>query len=113
MLDRHLEGREYVVGPGKGKYSIADITLFGWVNFAANASIVTQQFPALHAWWERIEARPAVQKGTAVPNGPHQTVNRRRAERLKEDEEFAKKENGLLEHVKKAKEQYNYKYQSP
>lgn len=32
ILDNQLKDRDYLVGPGKGKYSIADIASFPWVN---------------------------------------------------------------------------------
>jgi len=31
VLNSGLEGREYLAGPGKGAYSIADIANFCWV----------------------------------------------------------------------------------
>ena len=31
MLESGLEGREYLAGPGKGTYTIADIANFCWV----------------------------------------------------------------------------------
>jgi GST-like protein len=40
-------------------YSIADIAHFGWVRRMAYAGFAPQDFPALSAWVERIEARPA------------------------------------------------------
>lgn len=71
-----------------------------------------EQFPNLHKWWARINARPAVQKGTSVPSvSPF--GNKRYQERLKEEPEFKQKEEELAEVCKKAKEQYGYKYASP
>jgi glutathione S-transferase len=112
ILDKELETRDYLVGPGKGKYSIADIANFSWVNVAYFAGINLAQFPNLQKWWERIDARPAVKKGTSIPseskitNGPYQR-------RLKEEPDFKKDEDKLKDLGKKAKDQYNYKYKSP
>jgi glutathione S-transferase len=76
------------------------------------AGVQLHEFPHLHKWWEKIHARPAVQKGLAIPS-PSQFGNQRYQERLKEDSEFKKKEEELAELCKKAKEQYGYKYASP
>lgn len=112
MLDAQLKDRDYLVGEGRGKYSIADIANFGWVNFSTWAGVDLAQFPNLYKWWERIEQRPAVVKGTIIPN-PTGMVNKKIAERLKEDPEFAQKEKEQAELLKKAKAQYNYTYKSP
>lgn len=37
MLDTRLAGREYLAGPGAGKYTIADINAFPW--FVRNVSV--------------------------------------------------------------------------
>ncbi|KAF2085543.1 glutathione S-transferase [Saccharata proteae CBS 121410] len=112
ILDSHLADRDFIVGPGRGKYSIADIANFSWVNVSYFAGVDLKQFPNLHKWWERVNERPAVQKGTTVP-GPSQIVNKRYQERLKEEPEFKQKEEELAELCRKAKEQYGYKYSSP
>ncbi|EOO03819.1 putative glutathione s- protein [Phaeoacremonium minimum UCRPA7] len=62
VLNRVLEDREFLVG---GKYSYADAAFVTWyivmrlfadrVNFEAD-------FPFLHAWLERMKARPAIAK---------------------------------------------------
>jgi glutathione S-transferase len=69
-------------------------------------------FPNLNKWWERINARPAVRKGVAIPSESSIT-NEAYQRRLKEEDGFKEKEDELKELGKKAKEQYNYKYSSP
>ncbi|KAF2834979.1 glutathione S-transferase [Patellaria atrata CBS 101060] len=113
ILDAQLNDRDYLVGPGRGKYSIADIANFGWVNVGYMSGIkVKEQFPNVWSWWERISERPAVKKGVAIP---YETPfgNATHLRRLEEEPEFRAKEQELEDHLKKAKEQYNYVYKSP
>jgi glutathione S-transferase len=51
-----------------GDYSIADIMTYPWIKAAldAQATLVTP-FKNLAAWVERLSARPAVERGMAVP----------------------------------------------
>ena len=109
ILDKQLEKNEYLVG---NKYSIADIASFSWVNVAYFAGVDLKQFPNLHKWWEKINSRPAVKKGTAVPN-ESKFSNEVYQQRLKDEPEFKEQEEKLKEIGNKAKEQYNYKYSSP
>jgi len=68
VLDSRLEGREYLVGEGKGKYSIADIKAFPWVLLSPWAGVFAKDKPKnVQAWQDRIYARSAVQKGLHVP----------------------------------------------
>jgi glutathione S-transferase len=117
VLDARLAGgREYVAGPGpKGKYSIADMSLFGWVNVSTWGGIDLAKFPNVKAWHERILARPAVQRGLTVPGGaPSRVSNSELQRRVTEGDDDAKKQ---LEEDRKfidaAKEKYGYKYSSP
>ena len=109
ILDARLKDNEYLVG---NKYSIADIANFSWVNVAYFAGVDLDSFPNLHKWWEKINARPAVKKGLAVPSEPSIT-NEPFQEKMRSDEEFRKKNEDLQELMKKAKEQYDYKFASP
>lgn len=109
ILDKQLAQNEYLVG---NKYSIADIANFSWVNVAYFAGVDLSSFPNLEKWWKRINERPAVKKGTAVPS-ESQIVNAKYQERLKSEPDFKQKEDELKELGNKAKEQYNYKYSSP
>ncbi len=62
MLNTRLEGREYVAD----EYSIADMALFGWVRNWQNRDVDGAEFPNVVAWSNRLDARPAVQRGLAV-----------------------------------------------
>ena len=48
------------------EYGIADIAIFPWLRSAENQGIDWADYPALKAWFDRIAARPAVQRGVAV-----------------------------------------------
>jgi len=62
------EGREYLAGPGKGKYSIADINAFTWVRLWEFSGVENlDDFPGVLAWLARIQKREAVAKGLDVP----------------------------------------------
>lgn len=67
VLDGFLADRDYLVGPGRGTYSIADIANFSWINVAYFSGVELKKFPNLENWCNRINAREAVQKGMSVP----------------------------------------------
>lgn len=112
VLDRQLQDREYLVGPGRGRFSIADIASFGWVNGASFSGIDLARFPGVQSWWERIAARPAVQRGLSVPT-PGKFGNVALKRRVSEDPEFRKSEEGLRDALARAQEEFGYKYSSP
>lgn len=112
ILNTRLTGRDYLAGPGRGRYSIADIANFSWVNVAYFAGVDIEKFPELAKWAKRIEERPAVKRGLAVPS-ESKIVNGAYKERLGSEEGFKEKEDELRGLMEKAKEQYGYKYASP
>jgi glutathione S-transferase len=60
------EPRDYLVGKGKGKYSIADIGTWTWVkNYSLSGYTEEEmkEFPHLVKWVDRIAQRPAVKRG--------------------------------------------------
>ena len=63
VLDSRLHGRDYLCDD----YSIADIATYPWVKIHRWAGVETADLPQLQAWKERMKARPAVQRGLAVP----------------------------------------------
>jgi glutathione S-transferase len=60
--------RDYLAGPGRGKYSQADINAWGWVRIHPWAGIPDlDEFPAVKAWVDRIAERPAGKTGPTIP----------------------------------------------
>lgn len=114
ILDKRLEDRDYVAGPGRGRYSIADIAIVGWVNCGRLSGLDTKQFPNVYAWLDRCLARPATRRGFEIPSGPskygHEALAKLEAEG---DQEFLAKDKERRDKIAAAKAQYNYKYASP
>jgi GST-like protein len=63
VLDHRLQGRPYLLG----EYSIADIAHWSWAHSHAFIEVDIEGLDQLRAWIERVAARPAVQRGLAVP----------------------------------------------
>jgi GST-like protein len=62
VMNKRLADRDFIAG----KYSIADMSLVGWVNGWERQGQDMKQFPNLGAWLERMKARPAVKRGMAL-----------------------------------------------
>ena len=112
VLNTRLVDRDYLAGNGRGKYSIADIASFGWVNMSPMQGMDLSEFPNVLAWYERLAARPAVQKGLSVPKEPLITYHSH-LQKMKDDQEYKAKYEETRATIKKAKEQYGYVYKSP
>ena len=63
VLDRRLEGRDYVCDD----YSIADMAIWPWASRYEWQEIDLAEFPNVRAWYQRLLAREAVQRGYHVP----------------------------------------------
>lgn len=61
-LNLRLEGRPYVA---IGRYTVADVAHFTWVNRADDQKIDLSRYPNVKRWHASIAARPAVQRGLA------------------------------------------------
>jgi GSH-dependent disulfide-bond oxidoreductase len=64
VLERQLEDNVFIAGPD---YSIADISLFPWVAAYEWSGVSIDGLPGVQRWLELVGARPAVQKGRAIP----------------------------------------------
>lgn len=63
VIDKQLARHRYIAGP---QYTVADIAIFPWLRSWQNQGIDWADFPHAKAWFDRIAARPAVQRGVAV-----------------------------------------------
>ncbi len=64
VLNRQLEGREYLVNE---EYTIADIACWPWVARHEFQTVDLNDYPNVLSWYLRIAQRPAVQAGWSVP----------------------------------------------
>jgi len=74
VLEERLVGgspREYLCGPGRGEYSLADIACFHYCDAGWWAGLDSQiaTMPNLQQWLKRLRDRAAIQRGLCVPNG--------------------------------------------
>jgi glutathione S-transferase len=114
VLDTSLEGRDYLVGEGRGNYSIADIASFPFVNHAGFCGVdaALQRWPNLEAWRKRIVARQPVKNGMCTPaetNWDNETV----LSKFSQNEDFVAYEAPLQKALKDAQAEFKYKYKSP
>jgi GSH-dependent disulfide-bond oxidoreductase len=63
VLDRRLADHEYLAGD----YSIADVANWSWVHTYEWSGVSVDGLPHLGRWIDAIRARPAVERGRAVP----------------------------------------------
>jgi glutathione S-transferase len=64
VLERQLGTHEYIAG---SEYSIADIAHWSWIHGHAWSGVDIDGLPQLARWLALVGARPAVQRGRAVP----------------------------------------------
>ncbi len=62
LLDARLDGRDFIVDD----YSVADIACAPWLKMFGFRYPHPEPYPHLEAWLDRVYARPAVLRGTAV-----------------------------------------------
>ena len=68
VLDKRLEGRDYIAGENRGEYSIADIACWPWISRFDFQEIDLKSFSNVCSWYLRMVDRPAVRKGYMVPH---------------------------------------------
>ncbi|HEX5738766.1 MAG TPA: glutathione binding-like protein [Hydrogenophaga sp.] len=63
VMDAQVAKHPFIAGK---QYSVADIAIFPWLRSWQNQGIDWADYPHLKRWFDRIAARPAVQRGVAV-----------------------------------------------
>ena len=64
VLDTRLEGRDWLAGD---EYTIADMATYPWARAYVWAKVSVDGLDHLKAWFDRIDARPSVQKALTIP----------------------------------------------
>ncbi|PWN38105.1 glutathione S-transferase C-terminal-like protein [Meira miltonrushii] len=68
VLEERLKDRDWLVGPGRGKYTIADMNGFPWVMMGRHSGVPDAKIgPNVQAWIERQWNRDAIQKEMLKP----------------------------------------------
>jgi GSH-dependent disulfide-bond oxidoreductase len=63
VMNKQLQNHDWIAGDA---YSVADMAIFPWLRSWQNQGIDWADYPLLKAWFDRIAARPAVQKAVLV-----------------------------------------------
>ncbi len=63
VMEKRLSEAAYFAG---AEYSIADIAIFPWLRSSERHGIQWGEFPSVKKWFDRIAARPAVQRALKV-----------------------------------------------
>jgi GSH-dependent disulfide-bond oxidoreductase len=63
VMDQQLKTHKFIAG---SQYTVADIAIFPWLRSWENQGIDWHDYPSLKEWFDRVAARPAVQRGVAV-----------------------------------------------
>jgi GST-like protein len=63
VLDKRLEEAAYAAGD---EYTIADIAIFPWMRNPERRGLDYDEYPNVKRWFEKINARPAVQRALQV-----------------------------------------------
>ena len=53
-MDRHLQGREFLVGD---RYSIADIALYAYTHVAHEGGFILDRFPVIRRWLDSVASQ--------------------------------------------------------
>ena len=84
VMDGHLNGREYLAK----ELSIADIANWAWVRIYDWSGVPIDDFRHLSAWLDRLDQRPAFQKGIKTPPSEY--------EQKAKEEDFIKGARNML-----------------
>ncbi len=63
ILDKRLDETDYLAGD---MYTIADIATFPWLRTPDDQGVDPGRYPNVQRWYNRINGRPAVQRGLSV-----------------------------------------------
>ncbi|MGE0801539.1 MAG: glutathione S-transferase N-terminal domain-containing protein [Lautropia sp.] len=89
IVDRRLGESEFLAGP---EYSIADMAVYPWLRAHKLQGQKVDEFPNLQRWYNRLRARPGVQRGISVLSEKVPPPDKRRPEGERWDTLFGEKQ---------------------
>ncbi|KAL7622250.1 ATP-dependent DNA/RNA helicase [Parahypoxylon ruwenzoriense] len=104
VLGERLQGRDFIVGPGRGKSSIADISMFGWADMTFFSSTDVHLFSSARKWLKGCLGRPPVPSD----NSPLRNTAQKQA--VGTDPERKKTEEEALRFLDGSKEKYGQEF---
>jgi GSH-dependent disulfide-bond oxidoreductase len=63
VVEKRLSNNAFIAGK---EYTIADMAIWPWLRSWQNQGVEISDYPALKAWFEKIEVRPAVKRAVTV-----------------------------------------------
>lgn len=117
VLNTQLQGRDYISGPGKGKFTVADIGLWmfaDYIWFSGTAFLGDLgKWPEVKRWYERIyeEKRVTIEKVSTIPLVPRGRNGLLR-KAYEGDEGFRAREDELRKVLEEGREKYGYVYRA-
>ncbi|KAH7384299.1 glutathione S-transferase [Phaeosphaeria sp. MPI-PUGE-AT-0046c] len=108
ILDKRLQGRDYIAGSERGRYSIVDIAMFSYVDAMNACGIDIEKYNNVKKWWERVGAREAVKKGMMVPSGEAPRLGYAKLQAMKKDDPkgWEEREGPLQRALQDARKQF-------
>jgi GSH-dependent disulfide-bond oxidoreductase len=63
VVEKRLSSNAFIAGK---EYTVADMAIWPWLRSWQNQGVEISDYPALKAWFEKIEVRPAVKRAVTV-----------------------------------------------
>jgi glutathione S-transferase len=111
VLNTALTGRDFLVGEGRGKYTMADMALWPFVEHSRACGLgEVKKWPNVEEWWRRIGEREQVRRGMELP--VQARLSNTIMESMLQNEDFRAKEEELEKTLKEAQEKFEYVYKA-
>jgi len=111
VLNTALTGRDFLVGEGRGKYTMADMAVWPFVEYSRACGLgEVKKWPNIERWWRHMGEREQVRRGMELPI--QAGLSNTTMEGMLQNEDFRAKEEELGKILKEAQEKFGYEYKA-